>query len=235
MAAERLVELDVRAVREPAVILDRRADGGQVKAVHALALDHAVRVPERDELVDRRRRVAPVRPVIRPVQGRDPGIDRDAAAVDRPRDGALRRLQRHLGAPVAVGHVADGDATAVPGELGGAPVRVQDLDAHVPRPDRIEHEDAVAARPQVGVADALHARRRKRCREVAALDHQVRVPGRLPLLEPHRRGGYRACVFQRGVLGTSYYDINHRGKEKHEHRPARRRADRAPERRRGRT
>ncbi len=51
--------------------------------------------------------------------------------------------------------------------------------------DRVEHQDAVAPGPQIGVADALDARRRERRREVAALDDEVRVPGRLPLLEPH--------------------------------------------------
>src|SRR5262245_23090264 len=177
-------QLDVRALREARVMLDQRAETEQFGAIRQ-ALDHGMRVPDRDRgeldvlAVDLDRL-------------RLPDVDRahlllDVALAAEPREHHARADEE----PNLVGAApsrkpARRDPRAVPGELGDGAVRVPDdhLGSVVVRRDHLE--DAVGADAEVVVADALHPLRCQGDRELGLLDEQVVVAEAVPLGELHR-------------------------------------------------
>ena len=176
-------ELDVRALREALVALDKWAEPQQLIALR-LAPEDGVRVADRD----RRELEALAADLDR--LGRadlgEPEIDLDLVSADTGGDEPLAQAHAGEGDPAPPREPECGDPRPVARDLGARPVRVPDDDVGLGSPDVRDLEDAVRADPVVRVAETPHLVGHERGREISPLDEQVRVTERVPLRESHR-------------------------------------------------
>ena len=168
-AALRMRELDVRALREPRMGLDRGAEPEQDLARRLLAAHDGMRVADRDRSSARRRsrarRSSPARrrrPARRPSRRRRRRSSGRATSREPTRTTTSGAAERGC-------EPAGGDACAVPRHLGRRAVRVpdHDLDASSPRsrsPRGRRRRRSRARRRRDAARGPASARRRRRAR-----------------------------------------------------------------------
>ena len=179
-------ELDVGALGEPRVDLDRRPEGPHHVGGRGV-LDDRVGVAHRDlGQLDRPAVAAQLLAALAGGEPRAAHLHLDAAAGERShRHRAGARQDAAVGRQPALGlEVARHHPDAVAAVLGLAPVRVPH--GHARHAAVVGHlEDAVAADAEVGVADAPRPLRGEADRPRLAVDHQIVVTEPLPLGESH--------------------------------------------------
>jgi hypothetical protein len=178
-------ELDVRAVREPLVVLDRGPEPKELVVVGRVANDR-VWVADRDGhhlvllSVDVERLLLPH------LDGAHLGLDLLAVA-HRRHDLARPDFDPDAIETVSPRQPAGGDPRPVSGQLRGRAVGIPDDDLRRVTVRRQHFDDAVRADAEVVVADLLHALGRQRQGKLSPLDQQVVVAEPVPLRELHPR------------------------------------------------